>query len=246
MAGVHSAGDIQIGYALSLHGGSSRSVKNATPDASGVCGNAGGTQTGWNIKWVDVASGAGGGSELADLGYWLDDPLTADLRTGSARALYDHNNTQSLWFYMFAGAKGTLYSGILPGQDDEALSYHSTGGLSATGSFCNPGDWFCDGALELGTVGSSKGGAVIAKWSRHLLGAWRHPPTPAPWPPAGTFGPLSPPQCPGSLPDRGTVTVREICPPGSGAGSGVPRPPATAREAGAGSIISTSTPATLS
>jgi len=167
---AHSAGNPQIGYALSLHGGSSRSIKNASPGANGVCGNAGGTQTGWNIKWVDVASGAGGGSELANIGEWAaGDALTGDLKTATMRALYNHNQTRSKWFYLFAGAKGTAYSGILPGQDDEALSYHSTGGLSATGSFCNPGDWFCDGTLNTGTASSTKGGATIQKWSFHTV-----------------------------------------------------------------------------
>jgi hypothetical protein len=166
----HSAGDAQIGYALAQYGGSSRSVKNAVPGANGVCGSTGATQTGWNIKWIDIASGAGGGSELADSGSWaVSDPLTDDLKTATMRALYDHNQTRSKWFYMFAGAKGTLYSGILPGQDDEAVSYHSTGGLSATGSFCNPGDWFCDGTLQTGTGGSTKGSATIQKWSFHTV-----------------------------------------------------------------------------
>jgi hypothetical protein len=137
---VHSAGDLQIGYALALHGASSRSIKNASPDATGVCGNAGGTQTGWNIKWVD-------------------------LKTSVARSLYNHNTTQGKWFYMFAGAKGTAYSGTLPGQDDEAVAYHSTGGLSSTGSLCNPGDLFCGGTLEMGTTASNG----IAKWSYHTV-----------------------------------------------------------------------------
>ncbi len=163
---VHSAGDLQIGYALALYGATSRSIKNAAPDATGVCGNAGGTQTGWNIKWVDVASGAGGGSELANAGSWaVSDPLTDDLKTGTARSLYNHNTTQGKWFYMFAGAKGTAYSGTLPGQDDEAVAYHSTGGLSSTGSLCNPGDAFCGGTLEMGTTVSNG----IAKWSFHTV-----------------------------------------------------------------------------
>ena len=163
---VHSAGDLQIGYALALHGASSRSIKNASPDATGGCGNAGGTQTGWNIKWVDVASGAGGGSELANAGSWaVSDPLTDDLKTSVARSLYNHNTTQGKWFYMFAGAKGTAYSGTLPGQDDEAVAYHSTGGLSSTGSLCNPGDLFCGGTLEMGTTASNG----IAKWSYHTV-----------------------------------------------------------------------------
>jgi hypothetical protein len=167
---AHSAGNPQIGYALSLHGGSTRNIKTPGAGTNGVCGDAGGTQTGWNIKWVDIASGAGGGSELADIGEWaVSDPLTGDLKTATMRALYDHNQTRSKWFYLFAGAKGTLYSGILPGQDDEALSYHSTGGLSATGGFCNPGDLFCDGTLQTGTGGSYKGSTLIQKWSYHTV-----------------------------------------------------------------------------
>ncbi|NTX04944.1 MULTISPECIES: hypothetical protein [Myxococcus] len=166
----HSAGNLQIGYALSLYGGSARSKKNATPNASGVCGNTdGSTQTGWNIKWVNVASGAGGGSELADVGEWaVGEPLVSDLVTTTSRAMYNHNTTRSVWFYMFAGAKGTLYSGILPGQDDEAVSYHSTGGVSGSSgsSQCNPGDWFCGGTLNTGTANTSDG---RAKWSFHTV-----------------------------------------------------------------------------
>jgi hypothetical protein len=167
---AHSAGDLQIGYALALYGGSTRNKKNASPSASGVCSDIGGTQVGWNIKWVDVASGAGGGSELADMGEWaVSDELTIDLKTANARSLYNHNTTRNYWFYMFAGAKGTAYSGILSGQDDEAVAYHSTGGLSSTGGFCNPGDWFCDGTLETGTTASQKSGQSIAKWGFHSV-----------------------------------------------------------------------------
>ncbi|XXF79462.1 hypothetical protein P2318_06835 [Myxococcaceae bacterium GXIMD 01537] len=165
---AHSAGNLQIGYALSMYGSSARYKKNATPNSSGVCGNTDGTtQTGWNIKWVDVASGAGGGSELADHGDWaMSEPLVSDLVTTTARAMYNHNTTRSVWFYMFAGAKGTLYSGILPGQDDEAVAYHSTGGVSGSsgGSYCNPGDLFCGGTLNTGTAACSDG---RAKWSFH-------------------------------------------------------------------------------
>lgn len=165
---AHSAGNLQIGYALSLYGGSTRNVKNATPNAGGTCGDAGGTQTGWNIKWVDIAAGAAGGSELADIGSWaVSDPLTSDLKTATARAMYDHNQTRAKWFYMFTGAKGTLYSGILPGQDDEAVAYHSSGGVSGSSgaSFCNPSDWFCDD-LTLGTA-ANEGGR--AKWAYHSV-----------------------------------------------------------------------------
>jgi hypothetical protein len=165
---AHSAGNLQIGYALSLYGTSQRSQKNAVPGAGGVCGNTGGTQAGWNIKWVDIAGGAGGGSELADYGDWaISEPLVSDLKTSSARALYNHNSTAGVVFYMYAGARGTLYSGLLPGQDDEAIAYHSSGGVSGSsgGSYCNPNDWFCND-LTLGTA-ANEGGRT--KWSNHSV-----------------------------------------------------------------------------
>jgi hypothetical protein len=166
---AHSAGDLMIGYTLSMYGGTTRYKKNAVAGSNGVCSNSdGGTQTGWNIKWVDVAAGAGGGSELADAGDWaVSEPLVSDLKTSTARALYDHNNTRSTWFYMYAGAKGTLYSFVLPGQDDEVVAYHSSGGVSGSsgGGFCNPGDWLCND-LTLGTD-ANQGGR--AKWSNHSV-----------------------------------------------------------------------------
>jgi hypothetical protein len=166
---AHSAGDLMIGYALSLYGGTTRTKMNAIADASGVCGASGsGTQTGWNIKWVDIAAGAGGGSELADAGDWaVSEALVSDLKTTTARALYDHNNTRSKWFYMYAGASGTAYSFVLPGQDDEVVAYHSSGGVSGSsgGSFCNPGDWFCNDLMP-GTA-ANEGGR--AKWSFHSV-----------------------------------------------------------------------------
>jgi hypothetical protein len=166
---THSAGDLIFGYTLANYGASARVKKNATPNSSGVCGNTDGTsQTGWNIKWVRAASGAGGGSELADSGAWATgNAIDYDLKTATARAMYNHNTTYGVWFYMYAGAKGTLYSGILPGQDDEAVAYHSTGGVSGSsgGSYCNPSDWFCND-LTLGS-GANEGGT--AKWSYHSV-----------------------------------------------------------------------------
>jgi hypothetical protein len=167
---AHSTGDLMIGYALALYGGTTRNVKNPVPAANGSCSNAtgGATQTGWNIKWVNIAAGAGGGSELADLGSWAtSDPVTQDLKTSTARAMFDHNQTRSKWFYMFAGAKGTLYSAALPGQDDEAVAYHSSGGTSGSGgrSLCNPSDWFCND-LTLGTA-NNEGGS--SKWAFHSV-----------------------------------------------------------------------------
>ena len=166
---VHSAGDLMIGYTLAMYGGSARYRKNPSPDGSGTCGNSDGTtQVGWNIKWVDVAAGAGGGSELADYGDWaISEPLVSDLKTKTARALYDHNNTRSKWFYMWAGAKGTVYSGVLPGQDDEVVAYHTAGAVAGNsgGSYCNPSDWFCND-LTLGTAATE---GNHAKWSYHTV-----------------------------------------------------------------------------
>lgn len=166
---THSAGDLMLGYTLANYGSSVRMKKNASPGAGGTCGNSDGTsQTGWNIKWVRAASGAAGGSELSDAGSWaLTEPLAKDLKTSTARAMYNHNNTANVWFYMYAGAKGTAYSGILPGQDDEAVSYHSTGGVSGSGgaSFCNPSDWWCND-LTLGTA-ANEGGST--KWAYHSV-----------------------------------------------------------------------------
>jgi hypothetical protein len=121
-----------------------------------------------NIKWVRTASGAAGGSELSDAGSWTtSEPLVKDLKTTTARALYNHNSTANVWFYMYAGSRGTAYSGILPGQDDEVVAYHSTGGVSGTsgGSYCNPSDWFCND-LTLGTA-ANEGGRT--KWSYHSV-----------------------------------------------------------------------------
>ena len=166
---AHSAGNLMIGYTLANYGGSARMKKNPSPNSSGVCSNSTGTsQTGWNIKWVRVASGAAGGSELSNAGAWATtEPLVQDLKTSTARAMYNHNTTRNIWFYMYAGAKGTAYSGILPGQDDEAVAYHSTGGVSGSGgaSFCNPTDWACND-LTLGTA-LNEGGR--AKWSYHSV-----------------------------------------------------------------------------
>src|SRR4029453_988816 len=141
---TYSAGDLMLGYALDLYGGTQRYKKNPNRRSGGVCGNSDGTtQTGWNIKWVRVAAGAAGGSELANAGAWaVSEPLVSDLKTATARALYNHNATANVWFYMYAGAKGALYSAILPGQDDEVVAYHSSGAVSGSsgGSHCNPPD----------------------------------------------------------------------------------------------------------
>ena len=165
---THSAGDLILGYTIANYGGSARQRKNAVAASNGVCGNAGGSQTGWNIKWVRAASGSGGGSELADIGAWTtSEPLVQDVKTSTARAMYNHNETRGIWFYMYAGASGGLGSAILPGQDDGVEAYHSAGGVAGSSgtSLCNPGDWFCDD-LRLGTE-PNQGGSV--KWDHHSV-----------------------------------------------------------------------------
>ena len=166
----YSAGDLLLGYTLANYGGSARVPRNATPDSAGVCGSAGGAtpQTGWNIKWVRAASSVAGGSEIADAGAWTTlEPLVQDLKTSTARAMYNHNDTRGIWFYMYAGARGTAYSFLLPGQDDEVVAYHSSGATAGNAgrSLCNPGDWLCDD-LRLGTA-ANQGGSV--KWSNHSV-----------------------------------------------------------------------------
>ncbi|WP_426193735.1 hypothetical protein [Massilia sp. DWR3-1-1] len=168
---AYSAGDPMIGYNLANYGGSPRSVTNATPNGAGVCAPAGPgapTQTGWNIKWIRVAAGAAGGTELADAGAWATgEALARDLRTTTIRAMYNHNDTRGLMFYMYAGARGTFYSFLLPGQDDEVVAYHSAGGVAGAGggAYCNPRDWFCRD-LTLGTQPNEGG---TPKWNFHSV-----------------------------------------------------------------------------
>jgi hypothetical protein len=133
---THDAGDLMLGYTLANYGGSARMRKNAVANATGQCGNSdGGTQIGWNIKWVRVAGGAAGGSERSDYGTWpAAEPLVKDLKTTTARAMYDHNNTRSVWFYMYAAAKGTLFADLLPGR-----TMRSSAITARAGSRARPG-----------------------------------------------------------------------------------------------------------
>lgn len=169
---AYSAGDALVGYTLANYGSSDRPVSDATPNAAGQCGPApgggGATQAGWNIKWVRVAAGAAGGTELADAGAWASgEALARDLRTTTVRAMYNHNETRGVMFYMYAGARGTLYSFLLPGQDDEVVAYHSAGAVAGSGggAYCNPRDWFCRD-LTLGEAANEGG---TPKWQGHAV-----------------------------------------------------------------------------
>jgi hypothetical protein len=168
---VHSAGNLQIGYALSTAGNSVRNSTSVPTD--GVCTGAtgGAKQTGWNIKFVDVAAGAAGGSELADSGAWtMSEELAQHLKTTTARAMYDHNLTRNVSFYMYAGAKGAVTSAVLKGQNDSVVAYHSTGGTSGTSGtrLCNPGQsaLTCPNDLTMGTA-VNEGGST--KWTGHSV-----------------------------------------------------------------------------
>ncbi len=166
---THDAGDLILGYTLANYGGSARIKKNAVANATGQCGNSdGGTQTGWNIKWVRAAAGAAGGSELSDYGVWSNvEPLVKDLKTTTARAMYDHNKTFGVLFYMYAAAKSTFNDAKLPGRDDDVVAYHSSGGVAGTTGTAlgNPTDFFAND-LTLGTA-ANEGGSV--KWSGHSV-----------------------------------------------------------------------------
>jgi hypothetical protein len=167
---THSAGDMIIGYTLAQYGGAARQVRNpAVVGSDGVCGVAGTqTQTGWNIKWVRSAAGSAGGSELADAGRWTTgEPLVHEHKVSRARAMYNHNETRNVWFYMYAGASGRLSAALLPGQDDEVVAYHSAGGVSGDsgGAYCNPGDWFCRDLTR--GAGVNEGGRP--KWNNHSV-----------------------------------------------------------------------------
>jgi hypothetical protein len=166
---VHSAGNLQIGYALSQYGSSTRNASGVPTD--GVCTGAtgGAQQVGWNIKYVDVAAGAAGGSELADAGAWaMNEELVDDLKTATARALYNHNATAGINLYLYAGAKGAVTSAVLKGQNDSVVAYHSAGGTSGSSGtrLCNPGQWTCANDLTLGS-GANEGGST--KWSFHSV-----------------------------------------------------------------------------
>jgi hypothetical protein len=149
-------------------------VRNSTAvPKDGVCTAAAGgaKQTGWNIKFVDVAAGAAGGSELADSGAWsTSEELVQDLKTSTARAMYDHNLTRNVNFYMYAGAKGAVTSAVIKGQNDSVVAYHSTGGTSGSSGtrLCNPGQsaLTCPNDLTMGTA-ANEGGSK--KWSFHSV-----------------------------------------------------------------------------
>ncbi|MCR9144012.1 MAG: hypothetical protein NXI24_17325 [bacterium] len=98
------------------------------------------TSRSYNIDWVMASSSAAGGSELADLAFWASNDMVSALKTGNARGSYNHNDTKGVGIWSLAGYDGDWYSAwYLPGEDDGAVSFHSTCGHSSKGSHsrCN-------------------------------------------------------------------------------------------------------------
>lgn len=95
-----------------------------------------------SINWVVFAGSASGGSELANLtsGPLPNNNMTAALRTSNARS-FNHNNSP-VTLYQIAGYKGAAWSFALPGEDDDAVSFHSACGYNKTGNMthCNDGN----------------------------------------------------------------------------------------------------------
>lgn len=95
--------------------------------------------TAYNIRRIWASSSAAGGSELANAAFWESNSMVDALKTGNARGSYNHNNMKGIGVYAIAGYKATWTgaSVILPGEDDGAVSYHSTCGTNTTGSYSN-------------------------------------------------------------------------------------------------------------
>ncbi len=90
----------------------------------------------YNIDFVMASSSAAGGSELANLAFWAGSGgMDNALKTANARGSYNHNDTKGVGIWAIAGYKSQWYVGwLLPGDDDGAVSLHSTCGHSSTGS----------------------------------------------------------------------------------------------------------------
>lgn len=101
----------------------------------------------WNIAYVYTTAGAGGGSEIAIKGISsiFACKMSDDLGVSTVRNKYNHNDTNGVAIYRIGGYKGIFGASVLlPGEDDGALAYHSSGGCTSTGSYnnlCNCTHW---------------------------------------------------------------------------------------------------------
>ena len=123
----------------------------------------------YGIRIVMNSSSAAGGSELANLKFWSSGDMDYALKTGNARGSYNHNNMKGIPFYMLAGYKGWWYTAwYLPGEDDGAVSFHSTCGINSTGSYskCTSGTQYSYHYIWYGISSSSS-------WSSYKRGYYR-------------------------------------------------------------------------
>lgn len=91
----------------------------------------------YNIKinWVMDVAAATGGSELANMAFWEGNGMVYALKTGNARA-FNHNVTGGIGMWHLGGYNGWWYTAaFLPGEDDGAVSYHSSCGKNSTGNY---------------------------------------------------------------------------------------------------------------
>ena len=116
----HSAGCYASEYWLSTLGGTASSK-------------------GYKISGVTALAAASGGSELASalngvtFGY-AGNAMDKALIVSTARSSFNHNNTGGITVSHVPGYKGMVgASAILPGEDDFAVSYHSSCGYSTAG-----------------------------------------------------------------------------------------------------------------
>jgi hypothetical protein len=139
--------------------------------------------TNWNVGFVNVVAGAGGGSRLAgDIAALLGCPLANDLTESNVRNAYNHNDTNAEMVYRLGGYKELFESRIacvtgsalnwlsfglvdhhcLSGKNDGAVEYHSAGGYSTAGvyaDFWNSGSHWAPGYSQsyLAPSGSDEG-----------------------------------------------------------------------------------------
>ena len=95
----------------------------------------------WNIAYVYTTAGASGGSEVAgSFTALFKCALVKDLSVSTMRNMYNHNDTNGIIVYRIGGSKAIWYSPgsmILPGEDDGAVAFHSSGGCVTSGSYSN-------------------------------------------------------------------------------------------------------------
>lgn len=100
------------------------------------------------VRWVENASSAGGGSELACIQQPV--PVDYNLCTSSARS-FSHNSGATHYHYGGSNSNpemlwllgSAVSSSQLPGEDDGAVAYHSTLGKASTGTWCDKNsDWW--------------------------------------------------------------------------------------------------------